>query len=81
MGQLSGGAAFAVGHTIESHTKGIWICGAPVQAVTDDGETIDVLFMDSEGLGATDKVSTRYIDVGFLPLRLRTRRTGVTQTK
>lgn len=57
MGQLCPGAAFAVGHTIESHTKGIWLCGEPVQTVTTGGEEIDVLFMDSEGLGASDKVS------------------------
>lgn len=55
--QLSGGdSGFKVGHTIESQTKGIWIAAQPVLGRNADGEDVDVIFMDSEGLGATDKV-------------------------
>lgn len=58
MNQLVGDAAgFSVGHTVESHTKGIWLCSEAVEAMTATGEVVQMLFMDSEGLGATDKVS------------------------
>ena len=57
MNQLLGDrAGFSVGHTIASHTKGIWLCHEAVPAVTASGEKLSMLFMDSEGLGATDKV-------------------------
>jgi hypothetical protein len=60
MNQLAGDAAastsFSVGHTVESNTKGIWLCGEAVKARTAAGDEIDMLLMDSEGLGATDKV-------------------------
>lgn len=57
MNQLVGDAAgFSVGHTVASHTKGIWLCSAAVPSHTASGEPITQLFMDSEGLGATDKV-------------------------
>ena len=49
-----GGEGFSVGHTVASHTKGIWLCGTAVSGGADG--TLPVLFLDSEGLGATDKV-------------------------
>jgi hypothetical protein len=56
MNQLVGDAGgFSVGHTVESKTKGIWICREAVQAQAPSGERVSMLFMDSEGLGATDK--------------------------
>ena len=59
MNQLLGDrAGFSVGHTIASHTKGIWLCSEAVPATTPSGEKVSMLFMDSEGLGATDKVCT-----------------------
>ena len=51
-----GSEGFSVGHTVESHTKGIWLSTETIAATTAGGEAIDVVFMDSEGLGATDKV-------------------------
>lgn len=57
MNQLAGeSGGFSVGHTVESHTKGIWLASRTVRGHTDEGEEVDILFMDSEGLGATDKV-------------------------
>ena len=64
LSQLCGGggggggaaAAFGVGHTVESHTRGIWMASSMVPARTAGGDAVDVLFLDSEGLGATDKV-------------------------
>lgn len=56
MNQLVGDAGgFAVGHTVESKTKGIWLCREAVTATTAAGERVSMLFMDSEGLGASDK--------------------------
>lgn len=49
------GSGFGVGHTVESYTKGIWMWPEPVKARTADGEEIDVIVMDSEGLGATEQ--------------------------
>ncbi len=48
--------AFGVGHTVESHTRGIWL-HAPrgVVGTTAAGEELDVVFMDSEGLGSTEQ--------------------------
>ncbi len=57
MNQLVGErGSFSVGHTVESHTKGIWLLSRAVRGHTASGEEIDIVFMDSEGLGATDKV-------------------------
>lgn len=56
MSQLCGSAAFSVGHTTESHTRGIWIHASGVKGRTERGEEVDVVFMDSEGLASTDKV-------------------------
>jgi Guanylate-binding protein, N-terminal domain len=57
MNQLSGLASgFSVGHTVESHTRGIWIGSSGVVGRTAEGEEVDIVFMDSEGLGATEKV-------------------------
>ena len=68
LSQLCGGgaasAAFSVGHTVESHTRGIWMASSMVPARTAAGERVDVLFLDSEGLGATDKVRARQGDLG-----------------
>lgn len=58
-GKASTASSFAVGHTVESHTKGIWLCD-PIKGRTNDGEDIDVLLMDAEGLGATDKVCSYF---------------------
>jgi hypothetical protein len=51
-----GGAAFSVGHTVDSHTRGIWVAARPLPARTAAGEPVDLLLLDSEGLGATDRV-------------------------
>ena len=57
MNQLVGDAGgFSVGHTVQSHTQGIWLLDQAVSGTTASGEPVRVLFMDSEGLGANDKV-------------------------
>ena len=58
MNQLVGDSdGFSVGHTVASHTQGIWLCSQAVEGTTPDGKPCRMLFMDSEGLGANDKVS------------------------
>jgi hypothetical protein len=57
MNQLVGdGGGFSVGHTVQSHTQGIWLASQAVEGYTPDGQPVRMLFMDSEGLGANDKV-------------------------
>ena len=46
---------FGVGPTIHPCTKGIWIWGAPLSGFTVQGEPINVLVIDSEGLGGLDE--------------------------
>jgi hypothetical protein len=44
-----------VGHTIASYTKGIWLASTtPLRATAADGEELDLLLLDSEGLGAPE---------------------------
>ena len=58
LNQLTGQkATFSVGHTVESHTRGIWVCAPGLVGTTAEGEECDIVFMDSEGLASTDKVS------------------------
>lgn len=73
LSQLAGGdeasaAAFSVGHTVESHTRGIWMARQLLPARTATGEAVELLLLDSEGLGATDAVRMR--PAGIMPLRL-----------
>ena len=44
---------FAVGPTINPKTKGIWIWGKPLTCKTNKNELVNVIVMDSEGLGST----------------------------
>jgi hypothetical protein len=50
------GPAFSVGHTVESHTRGIWLSTRTLRGKTAEGDDIHVVVMDSEGMGANDKV-------------------------
>lgn len=58
LNQLTGQkGTFSVGHTVESHTRGIWVSVPGLVGTTTEGEECDIVFMDSEGLASTDKVS------------------------
>ena len=46
---------FGVGPTIHPCTKGIWIWGAPLSGFTKSGDPINVIVIDSEGLGGLDE--------------------------
>ena len=46
---------FGVGPTINPCTKGLWIWGTPIQGFTPDGQPLNVLVVDSEGIGGLDE--------------------------
>jgi hypothetical protein len=46
---------FGVGPTINPCTKGIWIWGTPLSGFNTKGEPINVLVVDSEGIGGLDE--------------------------
>lgn len=46
---------FGVGPTVNACTKGLWIWGKPLIGQTAEGETVNVLLIDSEGIGALDE--------------------------
>lgn len=49
-------AGFVVGPTVERCTRGIWVWGEPLRHVRPDGSEVTVLFLDTEGFGATEAV-------------------------
>ena len=49
---------FGVGPTINPCTKGIWIWNKPLLGTMENGETINIIVMDTEGIGALDEDST-----------------------
>ena len=42
-------SGFEVGETINACTKGLWIYNKPIIGVNEDGESIPVLIVDTEG--------------------------------
>ena len=46
---------FSVGHTVNAHTKGIWLWGEPVRI---DDQDVAVIFLDTEGLGSVGASQT-----------------------
>jgi len=49
---------FGVGSTVNACTKGLWVWGKPIKGRTVNGKEIDVLVIDSEGIGALDEDSS-----------------------
>lgn len=52
---LNQSKGFAVGPTINPCTKGIWMWGRPVKGFTKEGKPVNLIVLDSEGLGAIDE--------------------------
>jgi chromosome segregation ATPase len=52
---LNRASGFSVGPTINPCTKGLWIWPKPVSGYSSDGSPINVLIIDTEGIGATDE--------------------------
>ena len=46
---------FSVGPTINPCTKGLWIWPKPLSGFSSDGTPLNVLIIDTEGIGATDE--------------------------
>jgi len=53
LNRLVGVRAFGVGSTIEACTKGVWICPEYIRIAIGGGQEVAVLFLDTEGIGAT----------------------------
>jgi hypothetical protein len=49
---------FGIGPTVNPCTKGLWIWGKPLLGQTAEGDNINILVIDSEGIGALDEDST-----------------------
>lgn len=49
---------FGVGPTVNPCTKGLWIWNRPILGQTSDGTPINVLIIDSEGIGALNEDSS-----------------------
>lgn len=63
-------SGFGVGPTINPCTKGLWIWKQPIPGTTPDGESIDVLVIDTEGLGALDEDSNHDVRIFSLAILL-----------
>jgi hypothetical protein len=67
---LNRASGFGVGPTINPCTKGMWLWGRPVQGVSPDGQPIQVLIVDTEGLGALDEDSNHDVRIFSLAILL-----------
>ena len=67
---LNRSSGFGVGNTINACTKGLWIWKAPIKGTTSEGEPMDVLVIDSEGLGALDEDSNHDVRIFSLAILL-----------
>lgn len=45
---------FGISSSINACTKGIWMWGKPVKMMNDNNEIVNLVVLDSEGLGALD---------------------------
>lgn len=52
---LNRSSGFGVAPTINACTKGIWMWRKPIKAQTEDGQIVNMIIIDSEGLGAVDQ--------------------------
>jgi len=61
---------FGVGHTTNACTKGLWIWNKVVKAKTQDGKDLNVVFIDTEGLGDTEKDQNNDVRIFMLAVLL-----------
>jgi hypothetical protein len=55
---LNRAKGFGVGNTINACTKGLWVWGAPVKGTTAEGEAVNILVVDTEGIGSLEEDQT-----------------------
>lgn len=51
-------------------TKGLWIWGRPIEVITNDKQKVNVVVIDSEGLGALDEDNNHDTKIFSLALLL-----------
>lgn len=61
---------FGVGPTINPCTKGLWMWGTPISGQTPEGKPINVLVVDSEGIGGLDEDNNHDMRIFSLALLL-----------
>lgn len=61
---------FGVGPTINPCTKGIWVWGKPIKGQSPDGEILNILVIDTEGIGALDEDSNHDVRIFSLAIML-----------
>ncbi len=44
-----------MGPTVNACTKGLWVWNRPIKGTTKEGEKINVLIVDSEGIGSWEE--------------------------
>ncbi len=59
---------FGVGPTINPCTKGLWCWGVPLKGLSPEGEKVNVLIIDSEGIGALDEDQNHDIKIFTLAI-------------
>ena len=52
---LNRSSGFSVGPSINPCTKGLWVWSKPINGYSQDGTPLNVLVIDTEGIGATDE--------------------------
>ena len=67
---VQGGVGFGVGPTINPCTKGLWVWGTPVAGYTPDGEQVNVLVVDTEGMGGLDEDNSHDMRIFSLAILL-----------
>jgi hypothetical protein len=45
---------FGVGPTVNPCTKGLWCWGTPLKGTNNEGESVNIVVIDTEGIGALD---------------------------
>ena len=66
--QKKGG--FGVGPSVNPCTKGLWLWGTPISGTTSDGTPVNVLVVDSEGIGGLDEDNNHDMRIFSLALLL-----------
>ena len=62
------GQGFGVGPSINPCTKGLWIWAKPVVGYSEKGEKLNILIVDSEGLGGLDEENNHDMRIFSLAL-------------
>mgnify|MGYP002141076246 CR=1 FL=1 len=55
---LNQSSGFGVGNTVNACTKGLWCWGTPIKGTSSDGESVNIIVVDTEGIGALDEDQT-----------------------